>query len=163
MNTMWNNPVSRQKGLHTSHRTEHDIWSFTVPVHPMCILHVTEVDLFHIIIINLNFLKNSTLYVTLLTQNTNCTIDYNFFLINSSSLVVVLLGLQVKWQSRSSNVDNNFAGNIQLIPPTVTTMNIHATRLHMFHVYSQMGKQYILHTCLQDKHLFYDQNWTLEV
>jgi len=37
-------------------------------------------------------------------------------------------------------------------------MNIHATRLHMFHVYSQMGKQYILHTCLQDKHLFYDQN-----
>jgi len=62
----------------------------------MCILHVTEVDLFHIIIINLNFLKNSTLYVTLLTQNTNCTIDYNFFLINSSSLVVVLLGLQVK-------------------------------------------------------------------
>ena len=34
MNAMWNNPVSSQEGLHTSHRTEHDIWSFTDSVHP---------------------------------------------------------------------------------------------------------------------------------
>lgn len=33
-NTMWNNPIS-------SHRTEHDIWSFTVSVHPICILRGT--------------------------------------------------------------------------------------------------------------------------
>ena len=163
MNTMWNNPVSRQEGLHTRHRTEHNIWSFTVSVHPICILHVTEVQLFHIIIINLNFLKNRTLYETLFTKNANCTTDYNFCLKNSSSLVVVLLGLQVKRQSRSYNVDNNFPGNIQLIPPTVTTMNIHATRMQLFHVYSQMGTQYILYNCLQNKHLLYDQNWISKV
>lgn len=94
----------------------------------------------------------------LLTQNTNCTTDYNFSLKNSSSLVVVLLGFHAKRQSSSSNLDNNFPGNMQLIPPTVTTLNIHATRLQMFHVYSQKGTQYILYTCLRNKHLLYDQN-----
>lgn len=68
------------------------------------------------------FSQNSIPYATLLTQNTTCTTDYNFCLKNSSNLVVVLLGLQVKWQSRSSYVDNNFPGNIKLIPPTVTAM-----------------------------------------
>jgi hypothetical protein len=100
-NTMWNNSISSQVCLHTSHRTEHDIWSFTVSVHPICILRVTELMLLHIIIMNINFLKNSILYATLLTQNTTCTADYNFCLKNSSNLVVVLLCLQVKWQSRS--------------------------------------------------------------